>query len=142
MCSMIKTAKEWAEVFAKIAEKNPDEKVWAYTYTKSEVEVYNSPEADKEITPADWENLVNEFERICDTGAGPYSRRLQRYERQHRVDIPVIIVVSNPSVLKAVVFCQLHPIRALIRRHIRHKFYTKIYFPSHFFTNNKLSRFM
>ena len=69
MCSMIKTAKEWAEVFAKIAERNPDEKVWAYTYTKSEVEVSNSPEADKEITPADWENLVNEFERICDTGA-------------------------------------------------------------------------
>jgi hypothetical protein len=43
-------------------------------------------------------------------------------------------VVSNPRVLKTVIFGQLHPVSALIRRHIRDKLYAKFYC-SHFFTN-------
>jgi membrane-bound acyltransferase YfiQ involved in biofilm formation len=42
-------------------------------------------------------------------------------------------VVSNPRVLKTVIFGQLHPVSALIRRHIRDKLNAKFYC-SHFFT--------
>lgn len=66
---MVRTAKEWAEIIAKIAEADPDQKIWIYCYTKEDVEVYNSPEADEKVSPTDWDNLIGEFERICDNNA-------------------------------------------------------------------------
>jgi hypothetical protein len=66
---MIRTAKEWAEVITKIAEADPDQKIWIYCYTKEDVEVYNSPEPDEKIANAEWDNLLSEFERICDNHA-------------------------------------------------------------------------
>jgi hypothetical protein len=66
---MIRTAKEWAEVIAKIAEADPDQKIWVYCYTREDVEVYNSPEPDKRIGKGEWDNLLSEFERICDNHA-------------------------------------------------------------------------
>jgi hypothetical protein len=66
---MVRTAKEWAEVFAKIAEADPDQKVWAYCYTKEDIDVYNSPEPNGRVSEADWDNVISEFERICDHSA-------------------------------------------------------------------------
>jgi hypothetical protein len=62
---MIRTAKEWAEVFAKIAEADPDQKVWAYCYTIDEVEVYNSTEPNGNITQAEWDKIIEEFDGLC-----------------------------------------------------------------------------
>jgi hypothetical protein len=66
---MIRTAKEWAEVFAKIADKDPDQKVWAYCYTRDEVEVHNSPEPDGNISEADWNDIIGEFDGLCSGSA-------------------------------------------------------------------------
>lgn len=54
---MVRTAKEWAEVFAKIAEADPDQKVWAYCYTSDEIEIYNSPDG-KGVQKSDWDIIV------------------------------------------------------------------------------------
>lgn len=66
---MVRTAKEWAEIVSKIAEADPDQKIWIYCYTKEDVEVYNSPEANGQLSPTDWDSLIGEFERICDHNA-------------------------------------------------------------------------
>ena len=66
---MIRTAREWADIIEKIAKADPDQKIWIYCYTKEDVEVYNSPEPDEKIAKADWDNLIGEFERICDNNA-------------------------------------------------------------------------
>jgi formylmethanofuran dehydrogenase subunit E len=53
---MVRTAKEWSDIFAKIAEADPDEKVWVYCYTSDEIEI-NNPNG-KGVEKADWERIV------------------------------------------------------------------------------------
>lgn len=66
---MIRTAKEWAEFFTKLVEADPDQKVWAYVYDRTDIDVYNSPEPDGFIPKGDWERVIERFERYVDNDA-------------------------------------------------------------------------
>lgn len=66
---MVRTAKEWAEIVAKIAEADPDQKIWIYCYTKEEIEIYNSPEPNGTLPNAEWERVIERFERYADNDA-------------------------------------------------------------------------
>jgi hypothetical protein len=66
---MVRTAREWADIIAKIAEKDPDQKIWIYCYTKEDVEVYNSPEPDEKIAKAEWDKIIEEFDGLCSGSA-------------------------------------------------------------------------
>jgi hypothetical protein len=54
---MVRTAKEWAEIVAKIAEADPDQKVWMYLFTQDEIDIYNSPDG-KGVQKSDWDVIV------------------------------------------------------------------------------------
>ena len=66
---MIRTAKEWAEIIAKIAEADPDQKIWIYCYTKADVEVHNSTEPNGNVSEADWNDIIGEFDGLCSGSA-------------------------------------------------------------------------
>lgn len=57
---MIRTAKEWAELFTKLAEADPNQLVWAYLYDKAEVGYTFDNDT---FIPNDehWEKIVNDI---------------------------------------------------------------------------------
>ncbi len=76
---MVKTAKELAEMFAKMP---PGEKVWAYWFAKDEVEIHNSPDG-KGVSEEDWnfivEDIGDETERLYECFSEAVSNRLNKY---------------------------------------------------------------
>jgi hypothetical protein len=79
---MVRTAKEWAEIVAKIAEADPDQKVWMYLFTQDEIDIYNSPDG-KGVQKADWdvivENIGDAPDELYEGFSEAVSNRLMNY---------------------------------------------------------------
>lgn len=82
---MVKTAKEWAEMFAKLP---PTELVWAYWYSKDEVEIHN-PDAPSGfgVKDEDWTSIVNDIgdppDQLHEYFQEAYGSKLREYLCDH-----------------------------------------------------------
>lgn len=82
---MVKTAKELAEMFAKMS---PDDLVWAYWYARDEVEISNDPDGtgNKGVKDEDWEVIVKDIGDVPEQIYEQFSEATRHQLGQYQCD--------------------------------------------------------